>query len=342
MSEFDLISKYFAQLTYNRSEAAGLQNDAAVLDIPQGKQLVVTSDTLIADVHFFADQSPETIAKKALRSNLSDLNAMGAVPYCYQLCLSMPKQQNRHSERSEESGRMSDSSSHAHQDDKWLERFSNSLFEDQEQYGIFLSGGDTTCTNGPLSISITAFGLVESGKSVARSGAQDGDLIVLSNSVGDAYCGLQSLRGDMKDVPQDCIDLYYVPTPPMMIAPMLAEYATAALDISDGLLQDLGHIAKASDLRAEIDLSSIAFSEATQNLIDRNIVTPQELLSGGDDYQLLMTVPPEKFDQFLEKAASKGISLQAIGVFKSGSPTVILRDNSGSEIPIVKSGWSHF
>lgn len=319
MREFDIISKYFALLTQGRSEADGLKNDAAVLDIPSDKQLVVSSDTLVADVHFFADQQPEAIAKKALRSNLSDLNAMGAMPYCYQLCLSLPSL-----------------------DGCWLEAFCHALAEDQEQYNIFLSGGDTTSTSGPLSISITVMGLVEQGKAISRSGAKDGDLIVLSHSVGDAYCGLQSLRGELSDVPQSCIDLYYVPKPPMAMTSHLHEYASAALDISDGLLQDLGHIAKASNLTAEVDLNSIQFSKDVRSLIEHHKVTPQELLSGGDDYQLLMAVPPEKFGAFKAIALSKGIDLQSIGVFKSGDADVVLRDAKGSEISVEKLGWSHF
>ena len=319
MGEFDLIAKYFLPLTEGRIESDKLSNDAAILEVPNEKQLVVTSDTLVADVHFFVDQAPEMIAKKALRSNLSDLNAMGAEPYCYQLCLSLTQA-----------------------DEQWLAAFCQSLADDQKRYGIFLSGGDTTSTSGPLTISITAFGLVEQGRAVSRSGARDGDLIVITNTVGDAYCGLQSLRGVIPHAPESCIQAYYAPEPPMALASVLSKYANAALDISDGLLQDLEHLTKASNLSAVVQLDDIDFSDAVQSLIDAGQTSPQELLSGGDDCQLLMAVAPEKFEEFQSVAASHDISLQAIGAFKSGKAVVRLFDENGAEIPIKKSGWQHF
>lgn len=319
MNEFNTIEKYFRPLTQGCVEADSLSNDAAVLDVPEGKQLVVTSDTLVSGTHFFADQSPETIARKALRSNLSDLAAMGAEPYCYQLCLSLPGY-----------------------DADWLSSFCDALAMDQARYGIFLSGGDTTSTQGPFSISISAFGLVDQGQAVSRCGAQDGDFIVFTGFVGDAYCGLQSLRGQMADVPEACIHAYYVPDPPVAFGVEISRHVHAALDISDGLLQDLGHIAKASGLSAFVRLDDIRFSDALQRVLRSGQVAPEELLSGGDDYQLMMAVPPDRFEALQNMAARHDVSLQKIGVFEKGKAEVRLLNAKGEQIPVTKSGWQHF
>ncbi len=317
MGEFDLIEKYFLPLAMGRNEAAGFKNDAAVLDIPAGKQLVVTSDTLTAGVHFFADQTPETIAKKALRSNISDLIAMGAESYCYQLCLSLPEM-----------------------NEAWLSAFSLSLAQDQAQYGLFLSGGDTTSTAGPLSISITAFGLVDEGKALTRRGAKEGDYIVLSGEIGDAWCGLQHLRGELS-APK-CVQKYYIPEIPAALTPFLADYASAALDISDGLIADLGHMASASGLAAQIELQKMVFSGPAAQLIAAGSVSTAQLLTGGDDYALVMAVAPDKYGAFCVKAAEAGIKLQHIGKFKSGASKVSVLDKTGGALSFEKAGWQHF
>lgn len=319
MGEFNIIEKYFLPLARGHKEVAGFQNDAAVLDISFGKQLVVTSDTLTAGTHFFDNQSAETIAKKALRTNLSDLAAMGAKPYCYQLCLSLPEP-----------------------DEAWIEEFTNALKSDQLRYGVFLSGGDTTSTNGPLSISITAMGLVEEGKAVLRSGAEVGDLIFLTGSVGDAYCGLQSLRGEMTDVPKPCVDAYCVPEILIDFGAQIGELVSAGLDISDGLIADLGHIAKASSLTAVLELDSINFSAEVQDLIESGQVTKEALLSGGDDYQLLLTVRSDKAEALEKIAKSCNVSLQQIGIIQEGEGEVLVLDENGLPIEFGYTGWQHF
>lgn len=319
MGEFNIIEKYFLPLARGHKEVAGFQNDAAVLDISFGKQLVVTSDTLTAGTHFFDNQSAETIAKKALRTNLSDLAAMGSKPYCYQLCLSLPEP-----------------------DEAWIEEFTNALKSDQLRYGIFLSGGDTTSTNGPLSISITAMGLVEEGKAVLRSGAEVGDLIFLTGSVGDAYCGLQSLRGEMTDVQKSCVEAYYVPEIPSDFGAQIGDLVSAGLDISDGLIADLGHIAKASSLTAVLELDSINFSAEVQTLIEGGQVTKEALLSGGDDYQLLLTVRSDKAEALEKIAKSCNVSLQQIGIMQEGEGEVLVLDENGLPIEFSHTGWQHF
>lgn len=318
LGEFDLIGRYFLPLAGGRTEAGGFRNDGALLDVPAGMQLAVTSDTLSAGVHFLPDQSPETIAKKALRTNISDLIAMGAKPYCYQLCLSLKSV-----------------------DEAWLAAFSCSLAEDQALYGIFLSGGDTTSTPGPLSISITAFGLVEKGRVLTRSGARDGDYIVLSGAVGDAWCGLEHLRGNLAGA-QGCVSRYYVPEPKAALLAFLAEYAHAALDISDGLIADLGHMARESGLLAELEASHLSFSPPVTDLLARGAVRLEDIITGGDDYELVMAVKPEKFSAFKELAAKSGVFLQHIGVFRQGESGVRVLDEAGNALSFARRGWQHF
>lgn len=319
MSEFDIIENFFYPLSQGRHESCGFQNDGAILDIPAGKQLVVSSDTLNGKIHFWADQTPEMIAKKALRSNLSDLAAMGANPYCYQLCLSLTEY-----------------------DPYWLKKFAGSLQEDQKHYGIFLSGGDTTFTMGNISISITVFGLVDHGKALMRESAKDGDLVFLSGHVGDAYCGLQSLRGTIKDVPPKCLELYYAPDPPVKFAQGLGGIVNAALDVSDGLIADLKHICDASGLQAHIEMEDIIFSSDVEKLLEAKAVTKNELLTGGDDYQMLVTVSPDKVRELMDHARNCDIDIQQIGVLQSGEPDVIVLDSEGRKVSFDKDGWQHF
>lgn len=319
MGEFDLITRYFVPLTEGRKEAAGLRNDGAVLDIPAGKQLIVTTDTLVSGLHFIPDQPPGTIAQKALRTNLSDLTAMGAVPYCYQLALSMEKP-----------------------DEAWLEDFCVGLASDNKRYGVFCSGGDTTGNHSGMLISITAFGLIDEGKAITRSGAKNGDHIVITGSIGAAYCGLQILNDKIRTVSDYCTQRYHAPQPPVSLGVILSDYVHAALDISDGLLADLEHMAKASHLQVEIDLSKLAFAPEVQKLLNENLVNIEELLSGGDDYELIMAVPDNKLEAFKAVALKNDVVLQDIGQFKEGEPDVIIYDETGKTLEIKKRGWQHF
>lgn len=320
MQEFELIKSLFLPLSEGRAEAGGFVNDAAVLQVPSGKELVVTSDTLNADVHFFADQDAGAIAHKALRSNISDIIAMGAQPYCYQLCLALPQVE-----------------------EKWLRSFTSALAADNEKYGVFCSGGDTTSTKGGVSISITAFGLVNQGRGLTRSGAKVGDVILLSGTVGDAYCGLQSLRGELGGVPEACVQRYAIPDPPAALVPLLKNGGVhAGLDISDGLMADIGHIAEASNLHAIIEASKIEFSEEVSHLLASRCVSVQELLCGGDDYQLLLSIAPDSAAELIVQAKKLGVRLQAIGHFEEGAPSVSAMDESGTEIAFEQTGWQHF
>lgn len=319
MREFDLIQKYFVPLSMGNKACESFQNDAAILDIPDGYELVITSDSLNSGVHFFENQNPESIARKALRTNLSDLSSMGAKPFCYQLCIGMPNI-----------------------DEQWVEKFSGALLEEQKLYDVFCSGGDTTSTQFGITISITALGLVQKGKAIKRSGAREGDFVVLTRFVGDAFCGLQSLRGQMSNVPESCVDLYYAPQPPVALAVVLHEYVHAGLDISDGLIADLHHMIKASGVSASVNLPSIGFSAAVSRLLEEGSVSHQDLLTGGDDYQLLLAVPPNKYEAFKSKALNFGVNIQNIGEFTQGDGSVFVADENGGNIQFEKIGWQHF
>ena len=226
MSEFEVIAKYFAPLTMGRDGSAGLCDDAAVVCVPDGHELVVSSDTLNEGVHFLEGCDPADIAHKALRVNLSDLAAMGAEPLCYQLNIAFPEAPS----------------------DGWLAAFTGALMDDQKTYGIYCSGGDTTSIKGGfLSVSITVMGSVPKGRAVRRGGAKAGDLIILSGAVGDAVLGLQVLcEGLERDEYAGAVARYLRPEPRCACASLLRGFAHAAIDISDGLLADLGHVAAAS------------------------------------------------------------------------------------------------
>lgn len=317
MNEFSLIEKYFRPLTQNRPEALGLKDDAALLKIPRGMELVVTSDTLGAGTHFLSNEKPAFIAHKALRVNLSDLAAMGAKPYAYQLCISFPKKPA----------------------EEWAREFCGALLRDQKQFGIFCSGGDTTITKGPLNISITAFGLVPNNRAVTRAGAKPGHAIVITGSVGNALAGLRMLQNKFPKE-KSCIAAYQKPTPRLAAAETIRAYA-AAIDISDGLIADIGHIAKASNCAAKINLAQIQFSKPVQKLIDQKRLTREDALTGGDDYELALAVSQKNLKPLTARLIKQGLSPQIIGSFVKGEG-VSLYNSLGVKLRIKKPGWTHF
>lgn len=301
MSEFGWIEKYFMPLAGEFGR--GLKDDGAVFDIPAGMQLVISSDTSNRDDHFVSAMPPYDAARKCLRSNLSDLAAMGADPLCYQLNLALPR-------TIEES---------------WVAEFSRGLAADQAEFGIALSGGDTTGMQaGGLSVSITILGLVPAGKAVPRGGARLGDLVVVSGILGDAS-----------------LNRLHIPSPPLKIAPLVRDYAHAAIDISDGLPADLGHICKTSGLGARLELAQIPFSAKGHAALKAGETTPQDLLIWGEDYELAMAVPAQSYEAFKAEALKKGVQLSAIGHFVEGAGVDVL-DDSGTPLVFGKPGWAHF
>lgn len=310
MSEFDWIERYFAPLAADNSLTFNLKNDAALLPPISDKQWVIASDTLIENVHFLSDTLPELIAQKALRVNLSDMAAMGATPYGYLLNLSASQEV----------------------DEAWISAFTQGLKSDQTNFNILLLGGDTTASDGLLTISITMLGQVESGKALTRNGAQNGDILYVSGTIGDAMIGLKILRhsnarGD------DMTTRHQLPEPRIALGQSLANIASSCMDVSDGLLQDLQHICRASNVGAQVELSSIPLSDTAQQWLADDKVTMIDLLNGGDDYELLFTAPLAH----AETLASMGAT--AIGSIVEGDDITCLHNEKKVDIPI--KGYQH-
>ena len=313
MNEFEVIQKYFRPLTEGHDL---LLDDAAVLSVPAGHDLVVTSDTSNAGTHFLKEAQPGDVARKALRRTLSDLAAMGAKPCAYQLNIAFPEKPQK----------------------SWLSAFSAALFEDQKIFGVFCSGGDTTSIHGPLSISMTAMGFVPAGKALRRSGARPGDHIILTGPVGDALVGLRVLEEKIKTDDDDYfIRAYYRPVPRTSHVETLRAYAAAAIDISDGLVADLGHICAASACGAEISVTPAMFSVPVREVK----ISQAEFLTGGDDYELLLAVRPEKSHVLLGRLYEEGLVALKIGEFRQEHGVTVF-DAKGAVLPLENTGWRHF
>ena len=293
MHEFDLIKRYFQKPAVGGVKL-GVGDDAAVLAVPPGYELVVTTDTLVSGVHFFADVSPATLGHKALAVNLSDLAAMGAQPAWFTLALTLPQA-----------------------DPEWLDAFAQGLFLLADSSGIALVGGDTT--QGPLSITITAMGLVPKGQALTRSGAQTGDLVFVSGTIGDAAQALADLK-KWGQTPTRLRARLECPTPRLALGQALRGLATACIDVSDGLVQDLGHILAASGRGAKINLSPFL---------------------SGDDYELLFTAPEHSLADIMAAAVACDCVVTPIGHIQA-EPGLYLFDAQGREYQPVQSGFQHF
>lgn len=318
-SEFDLIAKYFAPLACVGS--FGLKDDAATIAARPGYDLVVTTDTLIAGVDFFENDPPGAIARKALRVNLSDLAAKGAEPAFYLLSLSLPRV-----------------------DEAWLEAFARGLARDQEMFEIGLLGGDTGATPGPLSIAITAFGHVPWTRMLRRAGARPGELVFVTGTIGDSGGGLALLRDGAGDALAAAhrnylIDRYRLPDPPVVLGRSLRNLATAAIDVSDGLIADLGHIALASGVRIVVDAPAVPRSDALDALWGGDVV---RAATAGDDYQIAFTAPAAHRADIEQTAREDGaIRVSAIGRVVDGEGVVLL-DAQGRAIAVPRPGFTHF
>ncbi|MGN7610720.1 thiamine-phosphate kinase [Magnetococcales bacterium HHB-1] len=328
LGEFPLIEKFFSTLTSEDAlpAAQGVGDDAALLSIPRTQQLLTTTDTLVEGVHFNSDMDPFLLGQKALRVNLSDLAAMGAKPHWYLLALSLP----------------------ANTSEAWLEEFSRGLKVAGEQFSISLVGGDTTRSKGCISVTLTLFGLIGKERAILRSGAQEGDSIFVTGTIGDSTLGLAQRMGQLRiSDPEALIFLkhrHQQPTPRVDAGIALVEraIARAAIDISDGLIADLSHICRASNLAAEIYGEKIPFSPAATTLLQESEqdLFPH-LLTGGEDYELLFTAAKGSLTQIKEIAENLDLPITEIGVMKKGEPGVtLLRD--GAIFPLKNKGWSHF
>ncbi len=317
MNEFELIRTYFArQPVARRDVVLGIGDDAAILQPAPGQQLVVTTDLLVAGVHFLPDVDPVSLGHKALAVNLSDLAAMGAEPAWFLLNIALPSV-----------------------DEKWLAGFCDGLFALARQYNVQLVGGDTS--RGPLTIAIEAHGFVPAGQALTRSGARPGDRIFVTGMLGDAGLALRHRQGRLQlaavELPP-CVKRLDRPTPRIEEGLLLRTVAASAIDISDGLVADLGHILEQSSAGARIDLGRVPVSSAYRAHL--NDVGWDLALANGDDYELCFTVPPANLAA-LEKIKMRFLGITEIGLVESGLGLRILDAAGNPYVPKI-SGHDHF
>jgi thiamine-monophosphate kinase len=320
-----LISRYFKPLATDPG-SFGLVDDAAILKA-LGEDVVVKTDAIVEGVHFFPHDPPDSIARKALRVNLSDLASKGATPAGFVLTLALRSA-----------------------DDAWLAPFARGLGEDAAQYGCPLLGGDTVSTPGPVMISIAAFGRVPVGRMVHRSGARPGDRIVVSGTIGDATLGLDILKGgaataglaDDAAAREMLVGRYRVPQPRNALAKAIRDHASAAMDVSDGLAGDLAKLCAASGVSAVIDAPGIPLSAPAASLLARGAVRIEALVSGGDDYEILCAIPENRYEAFAQAADQAGVAVTPIGTVIAGDSAPRFLDAQGREIPLPRLSYSHF
>jgi thiamine-monophosphate kinase len=307
MDEFGIISRYFAPLA--GEGAFGLKDDAAVIAPRPGFDLVVTTDQIAEGTDFFKHDPAETIARKALLVNLSDLAAKGATPEYYLLNLSLPEGMTP----------------------EWLEAFAAGLALEQKHWRLSLLGGDTSRTEGPLSIAVTAFGFVPQGAMVKRGGAQAGDAVYVTGTIGDSGGGLAIFRREkhtLNEADRDyLIARYRIPQPPVQFAGPLREIAHASVDVSDGLIADLGHIADASSVRIIVEGEAVPLSAPLRALWGDGCLL--RAVAAGDDYQIAFTAPPGLEGPFTR-----------IGRVEAGEGVSLTLD--GQDIALAKAGYRHF
>jgi thiamine-monophosphate kinase len=317
--EFGRIDRYLKPLAAGFPGALGLTDDAAVFSIPADWELVITTDALVAGVHFLPDDPPADIAAKLLRVNLSDLAAMAADPLAYSLVTSLP----------------------ADIGDDWLAAFAAGLAEDQRRYGIHLMGGDSVSTPGPITLSVTTFGLVPKGQALRRGTAGADDLVFVSGTIGDAALGLRVLQGKLNAAdPDPLIERYRRPQPRLSLVPTLRRFATAGLDVSDGLVADLAHLCEVSMLAATIHADRVPLSDAVRAAVALDPGLLATALTGGDDYEIVFTVRSEDCEALL----ASGADVTEIGhVMPDGvAGTVTVLDSTGTPMPLAARGWTHF
>jgi len=318
MKEFELIKQFFTEQAVKRKDVLlGIGDDCAVVSSTENQNIVVTTDTLVAGVHFPLGTSPKAIGHKAVAVNLSDIAAMGAKPSWISLAITLPEV-----------------------NDDWLSEFCSGVFELCEYYNVQLIGGDTT--QGPLSITITAQGLTPEGKYLSRSGAKSGDWLYVTGDLGDAALALQHhkeeilIENDIIEHVQDKLDF---PKPRVLAGQALREYASAAIDISDGLLADLGHICQASNVGANVVLDAIPLSDAMKKSQDFED-SVQLALNGGDDYELLFTVNEDNKVGMETALSHAGTVITCIGQINPSQTISTTLNNKA--VPIRSSGFQHF
>jgi thiamine-monophosphate kinase len=321
LDEFQRIARFYAPLA--APGALGLTDDAALIQGPDGSDIVLTADAIVEGVHFLADDPPDLVARKLLRVNLSDLAAKGAKPLGYLLTTSLPERCG----------------------EDWLAGFAAGLAADQSEFGIGLLGGDSTRTSGPISLSLTALGTVPRGTMPRRAGAKPGDAVFVTGTIGDAALGLLAATGRLAGLAQPARDFlagrYRLPEPRSTLGPRLAPLVHAMLDVSDGLVADLDHICDNSAVSASIGLTAVPLSPAAREALQLDSGLIETVLGGGDDYELLFAAPLSSGRALDELAAETGIPITAIGRISAGKGARVV-DANGIEMAVERRGWRHF
>jgi thiamine-monophosphate kinase len=325
--EDEIIARYFRPLAKHPA-AFGLIDDCAALPVPRGSDLVLKTDAIVGGVHFFPDDPADKVAQKALRVNLSDLAAKGAKPEGFLLALALPSEIDRN----------------------WLKAFARGLGQDADTYNCPLLGGDTDRTPGPVTIAITAFGTLPHGSMVPRGGAKVGDRVMVSGTIGDAALGL-ALRQDpaaaerwglSRREASHLAERYLVPQPRNIIAEALRRHASAAMDVSDGLVGDFSKLCAASGVSAEIGATQVPLSAAARRAVTAEPAMLERALTGGDDYEIVCTIPPRRVESFQAAVAKLEVPLAEIGVIGKGNAPPRFLDGSGKPLTFRQLSFSHF
>jgi thiamine-monophosphate kinase len=317
-----LIARFFKPLATHPG-ALGLSDDAAFLTPPAGFDLVLTTDAIVGGVHFFPEDAADTVAGRALRVNLSDLAAKGARPLGFLLSLALPREIG----------------------EQWLEGFAQGLRADADLFGCPLFGGDTDRTPGPIVVSIAMFGIVPEGTMVRRAGAKARDRVFVTGTIGDAALGVMMRNGKRwkLDEPQrqHLLSRYLVPQPRNALAEAVRIHASAAMDISDGLAGDFGKLCRVSGVAADVDVARVPLSEAARAVIAANPDAVESVLTGGDDYEIICTVPPAKAGSFQAAAGAANVSVSEISEIKGGEGTRFIAAD-GRALTFKRASYSHF
>lgn len=325
--EDGLIARYFRPLA-TAPGADRLLDDAASYTPPEGFEMVLTTDAVVAGVHFFPEDPPDVVARKALRVNLSDLAAKGAEPAGYLLTIGLTEDWS----------------------EDWLESFCEGLAADQEDFGVALYGGDTVRTPGPLFVSVTAFGITPQGRVPRRTRAIPGQKLYVTGTIGDAALGLKirldnSLpkRWGLKMAEAEhLLDRYLLPEPRLKAAELVAEFATASMDISDGLAGDLGRMCTASDVGAVLDAGLVPLSDPAAKAVEEDPSALATILTGGDDYEVLAAVDPEQAHEFEEAARRIDLDVTEIGVVTPPFSGRVRVERYGQPMVLDRLAFRHF
>lgn len=321
-AEDRLIARFFGPIATDPG-ALGLTDDAAFIKPPPGTEMVLKTDAIVGGVHFFPDDPADAVAQKALRANLSDLAAKGAKPLGFLVSLALPKDIG----------------------EDWLSAFASGLREDAATYKCPLFGGDTVRSPGPIMVSVATFGSVPEGRMVKRAGAKAGDHIFVTGTIGDAALGLRLRQGagwPLDDKQREhLLSRYLLPRPRNALAQAVLDYASASMDVSDGLAGDLAKLCRVSKVAADIDVARVPLSDAAQAVIAHDASMLEPALTGGDDYEILCTVAPANIDRFRVAAMMARTAITDIGVVAEGEGAVF-RQSDGTTLEFKRSSFSHF